>query len=83
MRGSLLKAARAENDAVVMSLFVSRTQFKAGGTSALTPATRSGTPAIAESSGVDFIFYALPDDVYLRFRDQGRSRGVDRSALRQ
>ncbi|MBX7188761.1 MAG: pantoate--beta-alanine ligase [Solirubrobacterales bacterium] len=61
---SLLKAARAENDAVVMSLFVNPTQFKAGEDLSTYPRDEERDLAIAESSGVDFIYAPLPDDVY-------------------
>ena len=61
---SLLRAARDENDVVIMSLFVNPTQFKAGEDLSTYPRDEERDLAIAEGSGVDFIYAPLPEDVY-------------------
>ena len=61
---SLLKAAREENDIVVMSLFVNPTQFKAGEDLSTYPRDEERDLAIAEGSGVDYVYAPQPDDVY-------------------
>ena len=61
---SLLRTARAENDVVVMSLFVNPTQFRAGEDLSTYPRDEERDLAIAEGSGVDFVYAPLPDDIY-------------------
>jgi len=61
---SLLKAARAENDVVVMSLFVNPAQFRAGEDLSTYPRDEERDLAIAEGSGVDYVYAPLPDDIY-------------------
>lgn len=61
---SLLKAAREECDVVVMSLFVNPTQFKAGEDLSTYPRDEERDLAIAEGSGVDYVYAPLPDDIY-------------------
>lgn len=61
---SLLKAAREENDVVVMSLFVNPAQFAAGEDLESYPRDEERDLAIAESSGVDYVYAPLPDQIY-------------------
>lgn len=61
---SLLRTARAENEVVVMSLFVNPTQFRAGEDLSTYPRDEERDLAIAEGSGVDFVYAPLPDDIY-------------------
>ena len=61
---SLLRTAREENEVVVMSLFVNPTQFKAGEDLSTYPRDEQRDLAIAEGSGVDYVYAPLPDDVY-------------------
>lgn len=61
---SLLKAARADAGIVVMSLFVNPTQFKAGEDLSTYPRDEERDLAIAEKSGVDYVYAPLPDDIY-------------------
>ncbi len=61
---SLLKAARDENDVVVMSLFVNPTQFRAGEDLSTYPRDEERDLAIATESGVDYVYAPLPDDIY-------------------
>jgi len=61
---SLLRAAREENDVVVMSLFVNPTQFRAGEDLSAYPRDEERDLAIARSSGVDYIYAPEPDAVY-------------------
>jgi pantoate--beta-alanine ligase len=61
---SLLRAARAENDVVVMSLFVNPTQFKAGEDLSTYPRDEERDLAIAEGSGVDYVYSPQPDQIY-------------------
>lgn len=61
---SLLKAARAGNDRVVMSLFVNPTQFRAGEDLGTYPRDEERDLAIADGSGVDYVYAPLPEDVY-------------------
>lgn len=62
--GSLLAAARAECEVVVMSLFVNPTQFRAGEDLASYPRDEARDLAIAEAAGVDIVYAPLPDDIY-------------------
>jgi pantoate--beta-alanine ligase len=61
---SLLMTARAENDFVVMSLFVNPAQFRAGEDLSTYPRDEERDLAIAEGSGVDFVYAPLPDAIY-------------------
>lgn len=61
---SLLAAARSENDIVVMSLFVNPTQFRAGEDLSTYPRDEERDLAIAERSGVDYVYAPLPDQIY-------------------
>ncbi|MGB0120320.1 MAG: pantoate--beta-alanine ligase [Solirubrobacterales bacterium] len=61
---SLLQAARADCDLVVMSLFVNPTQFRAGEDLSAYPRDEERDFGIAEAAGVDFIYTPNPDDVY-------------------
>ena len=61
---SLLKAARAENDRVVMSLFVNPAQFRADEDLGTYPRDEERDLGIAEDSGVDYVYAPDPDDIY-------------------
>jgi pantoate--beta-alanine ligase len=61
---SLLRAARAENAAVVMSLFVNPAQFSEGADLAHYPRDESRDLALAEAEGVDVLFAPLPGQMY-------------------
>ncbi|MBN8869710.1 MAG: pantoate--beta-alanine ligase [Solirubrobacterales bacterium] len=61
---SLLKAAREECDVVVMSLFVNPTQFRPGEDLSTYPRDEERDLAIAESSGVDYVYAPQPDGIY-------------------
>ena len=61
---SLLRAARAECDLVVMSLFVNPTQFGAGEDLDRYPRDEQRDTALAEEAGVDLIYAPSTDDVY-------------------
>jgi pantoate--beta-alanine ligase len=53
---SLMRAARAENDFVVLSLFVNPTQFGANEDLSAYPRDPLGDAAVAEAEGVDLLF---------------------------
>ena len=61
---SLLRAARADCDLVVMSLFVNPTQFGAGEDLDRYPRDEQRDTALAEEAGVDLIYAPSADDVY-------------------
>lgn len=61
---SLLRAARAENDLVVMSLFVNPTQFAAGEDLDAYPRTEERDVSLAASAGADLVFAPSPDEIY-------------------
>ena len=61
---SLFRAARAENDAVVASLFVNPTQFGAAEDFAAYPRDGRNDHAIAEEDGVDLLFAPSADEMY-------------------
>ncbi|MDQ2940440.1 MAG: pantoate--beta-alanine ligase [Actinomycetota bacterium] len=61
---SLLRAARADCDLVVMSLFVNPTQFGAGEDLDRYPRDEQRDTALAEEAGVDLIYAPNTDDVY-------------------
>jgi pantoate--beta-alanine ligase len=61
---SLLRAARADCDLVVMSLFVNPTQFGAGEDLGRYPRDEQRDAALAEEAGVDLIYAPSVDEVY-------------------
>jgi pantoate--beta-alanine ligase len=61
---SLLQAARAECDLVVMSLFVNPAQFGPGEDLDRYPRDEERDESLAEQAGVDLIYAPDPDDVY-------------------
>jgi pantoate--beta-alanine ligase len=61
---SLLHAARADCDLVVMSLFVNPTQFGPGEDLNRYPRDEQRDTALAEQAGVDLIYAPNTDDVY-------------------
>jgi pantoate--beta-alanine ligase len=61
---SLFDAARAENDFVVASLFVNRTQFTPGEDFAEYPRDEKRDARIAEDAGVDVLFAPGEDELY-------------------
>lgn len=61
---SLLQAARAANETVVMSLFVNPAQFAQDGDLARYPRTEERDFAQAEAAGVDLVFAPSADEMY-------------------
>jgi pantoate--beta-alanine ligase len=61
---ALLRAARGENDRVVMSLFVNPTQFGEGEDFERYPRDEGRDRAIAAEEGVDEVFAPAVDDMY-------------------
>ncbi len=61
---SLLRAARAENETVVMSLFVNPTQFGDDGDLARYPHDDDRDLALAEQAGVDIVFAPDTSEMY-------------------
>jgi pantoate--beta-alanine ligase len=61
---SLLRAARAENDAVVMSLFVNGPQFDSAEDLARYPRDEQRDAYIAEDAGVDILFAPSAEELY-------------------
>ncbi|HUV11495.1 MAG TPA: pantoate--beta-alanine ligase, partial [Acidimicrobiia bacterium] len=61
---SLMKAARAECDRVVVSLFVNPTQFAPNEDLAAYPRDPEGDRALAESIGVDLLFAPTFEEMY-------------------
>jgi pantoate--beta-alanine ligase len=61
---SLMRAARAENDVVVVSLFVNPTQFGPGEDLEAYPRDEQRDARQAEAEGVDLLFAPAPDEVY-------------------
>ena len=61
---SLLAAARAENDGVVMSLFVNPTQFGVSTDLARYPRDEAHDLGVAEGAGVDLVFAPSVDEMY-------------------
>ena len=74
---SLMRAARARADVVVVSLFVNPAQFDdPARTSRPTRATRSATRALAAEAGADLLFAPPVEEVYpdgLRHHGRGRA----------
>jgi pantoate--beta-alanine ligase len=61
---SLLEAARAENDTVVMSLFVNPAQFGDAADLAAYPRDDDRDLALAEKAGVDVVFMPSAEEIY-------------------
>src|SRR4051794_9578565 len=61
---SLFRAARAENDLVVVSLFVNPAQFDAAGDLASYPRDEERDRVVAEHEGVDVLFAPSADELY-------------------
>jgi pantoate--beta-alanine ligase len=61
---SLLRAARAENDVVVMSLFVNPAQFGEEADLAAYPRDEQHDARLAEEAGVDVLFAPGVDEIY-------------------
>jgi pantoate--beta-alanine ligase len=60
----LLKQARANNDVVVLSIFVNPTQFNDPNDLAKYPKTWDADLKMAENNAVDVIFYPIYDEMY-------------------
>jgi pantoate--beta-alanine ligase len=74
---SLIKAARANNDKVVVSIFVNPMQFGPTEDLASYPRDLDKDSALCESLGVDIIFHPEPSEMY----HEGFSSYVDMSVL--
>jgi pantoate--beta-alanine ligase len=61
---SLLRAARAENETVVMSMFVNPAQFENESDLTAYPRDDQHDLALAEEAGVDFVFAPAVEEVY-------------------
>ena len=61
---SLMRAARGENDVVVVSLFVNPTQFGPGEDLDAYPRDEQRDAALAEAEDVDLLFAPAPEEVY-------------------
>ena len=61
---SLMRAARADNDLVVVSLFVNPTQFGPNEDLAAYPRDLDGDTAAADAEGVDVLFLPTVDEMY-------------------
>jgi pantoate--beta-alanine ligase len=61
---ALFSAARTENDALVVSLFVNPAQFGPHEDLATYPRDEAGDVAAAETAGVDVLFAPTPDEMY-------------------
>lgn len=61
---SLMRAAREQNDLVVVSLFVNPTQFAANEDLSTYPRDEARDAALAESAGVDILFAPEPAEIY-------------------
>jgi pantoate--beta-alanine ligase len=61
---SLFRAARAESDFVVVSLFVNPVQFTSGEDLARYPRDEAGDVSLAEDAGVDILFAPDADELY-------------------
>jgi len=61
---SLIRAARAENDLVVVSLFVNPAQFGQGEDLSRYPRDEGRDAALAEEEGVDYLFAPASEEIY-------------------
>ena len=61
---ALFRAARAENDVVVASLFVNPAQFRPGEDLARYPRDEARDEALADEAGVDVLFVPSVDEMY-------------------
>jgi len=61
---SLMRAAREQNDLVVVSLFVNPTQFAANEDLSTYPRDEARDAALADSEGVDILFAPAPAEIY-------------------
>jgi pantoate--beta-alanine ligase len=61
---SLIRAARAENELVVASLFVNAAQFGEPSDLAEYPRDEAGDAKLAEEAGVDLLFAPAADEIY-------------------
>ena len=61
---SLIRAARAENDVVVVSLFLNPAQFGESEDLARYPRDEARDGALAEEEGVDLLFAPPPEEIY-------------------
>jgi pantoate--beta-alanine ligase len=61
---SLIRAARAESDRVVVSLFVNPTQFGPGEDLGRYPRDEARDAALAEAEGADLLFAPSADEIY-------------------
>ena len=61
---SLVDCARAQNDVVVVSVFVNPTQFNNAADLATYPRTEVADEALLEASGVDYMFLPSVEEVY-------------------
>ena len=61
---ALFRAARAENDVVVASLFVNPAQFRPGEDLARYPRDEARDEALADKAGVDVLFVPSVDEMY-------------------
>src|ERR1041385_8422902 len=61
---SLFRAARAENDQVVVSLFVNPAQFGAGEDFDRYPRDEERDAALAEQEGVDVLYVPAAEEIY-------------------
>jgi pantoate--beta-alanine ligase len=61
---SLLRRARADNDVVVMSLFVNPTQFNDSGDLAAYPRSEQRDLELAQQAGVDHVFAPATEELY-------------------
>ena len=61
---ALIRAARAENDVVVVSLFVNPAQFDEGSDFAAYPRDEARDLELAETMGADVLFAPPPEEIY-------------------
>ena len=61
---SLVDCARAQNDVVVVSVFVNPTQFNNAADLATYPRTEAADDALLDASGVDYMFLPSVEEVY-------------------
>lgn len=83
---SLVDRARAENDTVVVSVFVNPTQFNHPNDLATYPRTEEADAALLEASGVDYAFIPSVNEIYpepdTRVFDLGPVADVMEGAMR-